>query len=245
MACIATTQLTSSQAPFRAAAVARFSRAAVAVRAAAAEPQQAAALDRRQAMLGLAAALVVANTAPAMADGETEIFYGLATPPTSYGGYGGVSANRKDDAKYIFEHPAGWKSETINKRDKGTQGVDCRVYNPRNKQQQVFVITLGRAGEDNRSFRLTNIDSTLSGFAGADYDMLDALTDAVLRNESQREVDGQLYYEVEFASPDVHYLSSITVNSGKVYAMFVKSPERMFEADEASLRAILASFRTV
>lgn len=30
-------------------------------------------------------------------------------------------------AKYIFEHPAGWKSETINKRDKGTQGVDCRV----------------------------------------------------------------------------------------------------------------------
>ncbi len=47
-----------------------------------------------------------------------------------------------------------------------------QVYNPRNKQQQVFVITLGRAGEDNRSFRLTNIDSTLSGFAGADYDML-------------------------------------------------------------------------
>lgn len=34
------------------------------------------------------------------------------------------------------------------------------------------MITLGRAGEDNRSFRLTNIDSTLSGFAGADYDML-------------------------------------------------------------------------
>lgn len=108
---------------------------------------------------------------------ETEIFYGLATPPTSYGGYGGVSANRKDDgekpwrapmlrtrrggrvealprlgrkmcpvvdcrsaspsspgpfaAKYIFEHPAGWKSETINKRDKGTQGVDCRVSSAR------------------------------------------------------------------------------------------------------------------
>lgn len=31
------------------------------------------------------------------APAETEIFYGLATPPTSYGGYGGVSANRKDD----------------------------------------------------------------------------------------------------------------------------------------------------
>ena len=217
---------------------------------------------------------------------DVEIFYGLATPPTSYGGYGGVSNSRKDDgeqrvgwvwqqtmpvptvcmlagvgtrysaaarwqqhwrsaaqachqawpepgrslrpapaAKYIFEHPAGWKSETINKRDKGTQGVDCRVrlpplpphpppqkkkkkkglhhrrgrllpllpppppplsrtvspptpaaapqiYNPKQKLQQVFVIVLGRAGEDNRSFRLTNVDSTLSGFAGADYDML-------------------------------------------------------------------------
>lgn len=127
-------------------------------------------------------------------------------------------------AKYIFEYPAGWKSETINKRDKGTQGIDCRVrllvlregseeavvlrlrtcrrclyhagalslslhpqypptthcfthappqvYNPKNKLQQVFVITLGRAGEDNRSFRLNDIDSTLAGFAGADYDML-------------------------------------------------------------------------
>lgn len=47
-----------------------------------------------------------------------------------------------------------------------------QVFNPRNKLQQVFVITLGRAGEDNRSFRLTNVDATLEGFAGADYDML-------------------------------------------------------------------------
>lgn len=27
------------------------------------------------------------------------------------------------------------------------------------------------AGEDNKSFRLTDIDSTIAGFAGADYDM--------------------------------------------------------------------------
>lgn len=46
------------------------------------------------------------------------------------------------------------------------------MFNPSNKQQQAFVITLGRAGEDNRSFRLTNVDATLEGFAGADYDML-------------------------------------------------------------------------
>ena len=97
--------------------------------------------------------------------------------------------------------------------EKGTQGIDCRVFNvsdaaccccsglppppppppplaalppwapppqanfllspaqPRNKAQQIFVITFGRAGEDNKSFRLTNIESTIAGFAGADYDM--------------------------------------------------------------------------
>ncbi|KAI7842731.1 hypothetical protein COHA_003661 [Chlorella ohadii] len=181
---------------------------------------------------------------PALAE-DFEIFYGLATPPTSYGGYGGKSQNAKEDAKYTFEYPASWKSETINKRDKGTQGVDCRVYNPKNKLQQAFVITLGRAGEDNRSFRLTDIDSTLAGFAGADYDMLDALTDAVERTDSSREVDGQLYYDVDFASPDVHYLSSITVSSGKVFAMFVKSPARMYTESESDLRRIRSTFKTV
>lgn len=42
---------------------------------------------------------------------------------------------------------------------------------PRNKAQQITVVTFGRAGEDNKSFRLTDIDTTIAGFAGADYDM--------------------------------------------------------------------------
>ena len=37
--------------------------------------------------------------------------------------------------------------------------------------QQVFVITFSRAGEDNKSFKVTDIDSTFAGFAGADYDL--------------------------------------------------------------------------
>lgn len=60
--------------------------------------------------------------------------------------------------------------DTINKVQKGTQGIDGRVYNPRNKQEQVFVITLSRAGED-ANFTLRDIDSTFAGFAGADYDL--------------------------------------------------------------------------
>lgn len=59
-------------------------------------------------------------------DAEYETFYGLATPPTSYGGYGG---NAKEAAKYSFEYPAGWKSAAPNKVEKGTQGIDCRVFN--------------------------------------------------------------------------------------------------------------------
>lgn len=42
---------------------------------------------------------------------------------------------------------------------------------PANKKQQVTVITFGRAGEDNKSFRLTDIETTFAGFAIADYDM--------------------------------------------------------------------------
>jgi hypothetical protein len=33
------------------------------------------------------------------------------------------------------------------------------------------VITLTRAGEDDKSFRLTDIDSTFQSFTGADYDL--------------------------------------------------------------------------
>ena len=33
------------------------------------------------------------------------------------------------------------------------------------------MITFSRAGEDNKSFRVTDIDSTFAGFAGADYDL--------------------------------------------------------------------------
>ncbi len=107
-------------------------------------------------------------------------------------------------SRYTFQYPAKWKTAVINKVQKGTQGIDCMVFNTRGKGargvhgasftisqflalarhllgadvcphacagEQAFVITFGRAGEDNKSFRLNDIDSTLQGFAGADYDM--------------------------------------------------------------------------
>jgi len=86
-------------------------------------------IDRRVAMLSMVSglSLVGGEFSPASAQ-EYETFFGAASPPTSYGGYGG---NAEEDAKYTFEYPAGWKSSVPNKVEKGTQGIDCRVTNVR------------------------------------------------------------------------------------------------------------------
>ena len=64
-------------------------------------------IDRRVAMLSMVSglSLVGGEFSPASAQ-EYETFFGAASPPTSYGGYGG---NAEEDAKYTFEYPAGWK----------------------------------------------------------------------------------------------------------------------------------------
>ena len=53
------------------------------------------------------------------------------------------------------------------------------------------MITLGRAGEDNKSFRLNDIDSTISGFAIADYGIQDAVQSGTQTTRT-REVAGQV-----------------------------------------------------
>ena len=61
--------------------------------------------------------------------------------------------------------------------EKGTKGIDGRVISDKGtkgiagKGQRAFVITLGRAGEDNKSFKITDFDQTFAGFAAADYDL--------------------------------------------------------------------------
>lgn len=208
-------------------------------------------VDRRNALIGIAGivgGLGAMATSPlpsfmAVAEGEYETFYGLATPPTSYGGYGGNDPNATP--KYMFEYPAGWKSAIPNKVEKGTQGIDCRIFNPRNKGQQVVLITFGRAGEDNKSFRVTDIETTIQGFAGADYDLQDALATATNKVTSERDVNGQTYYDVQIDSPDVTYLVSVTVELGKVYALFVKSPTMNFKKDEKDLRHIVETYHTI
>jgi len=50
-----------------------------------------------------------------------------------------------------------------NKVQKGTQGIDAFVVDPKNRGHRIFVITLARAGEDRATFVLRDVDSTFQG----------------------------------------------------------------------------------
>ena len=65
------------------------------------------------------------------------------------------------------------------------------------------------------------------------------------RVNGEREVDGEKYYDVEIESPDVTYLITVTVKYGKVFALFVKSPTRLFATDSSKLRHVVDTFKTL
>ncbi|KAL0038049.1 hypothetical protein WJX79_000323 [Trebouxia sp. C0005] len=189
---------------------------------------------------GTAVVATALSVNQAEAEGETKTLFGKASPPTSYGGYGG---NAKEGAKYTFEYPASWKNDVVNKTEKGMQGIDSRVINPKiGKTQGAFVVTFGRAGEDKKFNKLGDVEATLQGFAGADYDLQDALVGATDKKNSQHEKDGELFYDYEVTGADLHYLASITLKSGKVFALFVKSPTKNYAVDRDKLKAIVDSF---
>ena len=111
--------------------------------------------------------------------------------------------------------------------------------------QSAYVITFGRAGEDNKKFKLGDVERTLEGFAGADYNLQDALTAATDKKAQRREGSDQEFYDYEVIGPDFTYLAAVTLNNGKVFALFVSSPTKSFKNDEKALRHIVESFKTI
>jgi len=73
----------------------------------------------------------------------------------------------------------------------------------------------------------------------------DALSLETRRENGEREFEGEKYYDVEIESPDVTYLITVTVKYGKVFALFVKSPTKLFEQDSVALRHVVETFRTL
>lgn len=110
---------------------------------------------------------------------------------------------------------------------------------------QAFVVTLGRAGEDNKSFKLSDLENTFQSFVGADYDLQDAVASADEIVSSRRDVEGQVFYDYLVPGSDAVYRACITVSGGKVFALFVSSPARAFKGNQDTIDKMIASFRTL
>jgi len=145
---------------------------------------------------------------------------------------------------YTFEFPSEWKIDAINKVEKGTKGIDGRVYNTKvsKKGESAFTIVLGRAGEDDASFKIKDARKTFTGFYGADPGLLETLESDVEIVQKTREAGGYTYNEYEIMGDTISYLVTITVFEGKLFALFVRAPSDKFKKDEAVLRKIQKSY---
>jgi PsbP len=106
---------------------------------------------------------------------------------------------------------------------------------------QAFVITLARAGED-KVFKLSDPDSTFSSFAGADYDLQDAVTSADGIDVSTREENGRKFYDYVVEGSNAVYYVTVTVDMGKVFAFFVSSPAKSFSRSKPTMAKMIRSF---
>eukprot|EP00898_Chlorokybus_atmophyticus_P005830 jgi/Chlat1/6248/Chrsp44S00452 len=198
-------------------------------------------VTRRAALLGactLAVAAAVSNqtTLPAKADDGYFTFYGQAAGPASYGGYGGTE--RREGARYTYDVPEAWKARAISKVEKGTNGTDSEFFNPKKKDEKVYVTSLAGVG------RLNNINNTLQDLALSDVRLQDFLGSADNVASSEDRNGSQLYYRYDISSAVGHALINVTSVSGKIYAHFVLAPPKEWVRDEAALRRISASFKT-
>ncbi|EAZ07542.1 hypothetical protein OsI_29797 [Oryza sativa Indica Group] len=180
-------------------------------------------------------------TAAAAAAGEAEfkVYYGTAASAANYGGYGG-NASKKDAAEYVYEVPEGWKERLVSKVEKGTNGTDSEFFNPRKRSEREYLTFLA-------GFRaLAPVGAVLDNLALSDVGLQDqiASADGVLSTE-RRDGGGQLYYEYEIAGAGAHSLISVTCARNKLYAHFVTAPNPEWSRDEAVLRRLHQSFKTV
>lgn len=174
---------------------------------------------------------------------EFATFYGTAYPPANYAKYDPVQ-NQKN-AVYTFDYPASWDIDQTSKVEKGTGGIDGRVVNKavKGKKEAAFVITVSRAGEDGANFKLQDAQKTLSGFSIADPGLGEVLESADEVITTKRTVQGREVQDFEIKGSTLNYLVSVTVFSGKLFALFCRAPPSTFEADRAALKKMVESFR--
>eukprot|EP00897_Mesotaenium_endlicherianum_P004082 jgi/Mesen1/3701/ME000202S02792 len=197
-------------------------------------------VGRGAVTLATAVTLVLGSgNLPAFADDEFDVYYGTAASASSYGGYGGNS-NKQDSAEYVYDFPTNWKERQISKVEKGTNGTDSEFYNPKKKTEKVYLTYL--AGFR----RLPPQENVLSNLALSDVNLQDQIgsADDIIQSE-RTDANGQTYYDFEIDSPVGHSLIAVTCTKNKLYSHFVNSPVSDWARDEAKLRHIHESFKTI
>ncbi|KAL6859010.1 hypothetical protein ACP4OV_018012 [Aristida adscensionis] len=188
-----------------------------------------------------AAGLLLLSPAPApsRADPEFTVYYGTAASAANYGGYGG-NASKKDTAEYVYEVPEGWKERLVSKVEKGTNGTDSEFFNPRKRSEREYVTFLAGLRA------LAPVGAVLDNLALSDVGLQDQIATADdVRAEERRDSGGQVYYEYEVAGAGAHSLIAVTCARNKLYAHFVTAPNAEWGRDEAVLRRLHRSFRTI
>lgn len=183
--------------------------------------------------------LLLSPAAPLHAEAEFKTYYGTAASAANYGGYGG-NASKKDAAEYVYDVPEGWKERLVSKVEKGTNGTDSEFFNPRKRSEREYLTFLS-------GFRkLAPVGAVLDNLALSDVGLQDQISSADdVTSAERKDGDGQVYYEYEVAGAGAHSLISVTCARNKLYAHFVTAPNPEWGRDEAVLRRLHQSFKTV
>ncbi|KAM0835172.1 hypothetical protein ACQ4PT_063122 [Festuca glaucescens] len=183
--------------------------------------------------------LLLSPAAPLHAEAEFKTYYGTAASAANYGGYGG-NASKKDAAEYVYDVPEGWKERLVSKVEKGTNGTDSEFFNPRKRSEREYLTFLS-------GFRkLAPVGAVLDNLALSDVGLQDQISSADdVSSTERKDEDGQVYYEYEVAGAGAHSLISVTCARNKLYAHFVTAPNPEWGRDEAVLRRLHQSFKTV
>jgi len=169
-----------------------------------------------------------------------QVFYGLASSASSYGGYGGNENTGFSQYRYFYQIPQGFQSTTVGKIDKATKGLDSRWVNPKVKGELVFGVTL--AGY---SVLPTLRSEVLDNLSLSDFDLQDRLTQAERKEDSLKMVNDQEYYMYEVEGPISVTLASVTTYAGRFFGCFVETTPEAFNADPAKYRRLVDSFETI
>ena len=173
------------------------------------------------------------------------------------GGYGGSDTNYK----YSFILPDSWKTDTVSKVDKATNGTDARFVDPKNKEgawatprcacrrcllrsrvalaraARAYVTSFSgypRLKEDRRGIidDLSLSDSTLQ----------DALSYADAVEVSERTEDEQLYVDYDIIGGGRTIYATVTSDGARLYALFCNGATA---ATDEAYKAMRNSLRTI